>query len=482
MQGQSVRWLALLLSLCCWATLAVAFKDADFKKCGDAAFCKRLRGQPAANYSVDPASVKLADGSFSCSLINTDDSVAFSLTVTAYDGIMRIMGQEADSQHRFHVPDVLMPGVNGASSQVPLGMQKAEGSVKLVLGSSSVDISFEPFDLTVSDGGDVLFKVNGRQLFHIEHKREKQEGDPEGWWEESFKTHKDTKPSGLQAISFDLDLPAFQHIYGIPERATSFALKPTVGEGVESEPYRLYNLDVFEYLHESPFGLYGSVPFLLAHNAKRTVGAFWLNAAEMYVDVGLDGQGAGASTQWISESGMLDLFLLLGPKPVDVTRQYAWLTGPTAMPQMFAIAYHQCRWNYKDEDDVRAVDGGFDYHGIPYDVLWLDIEHTDGKRYMTWDANYFPHPKELQMDLASRGRKTVTIIDPHVKRDSNYYIFKEAEAAGHFVKTRESKDFDGVILLPGHGQPRSAVVVGGPVLAQPLPGEHQVPVRVERHE
>ena len=26
------------------------------------------------------------------------------------------------------------------------------------------------------------------------------------------------------------------------------------------------------------------------------------------------------------------------------------------------------------------VDAGFDEHAIPYDVLWLDIEHTNGKR------------------------------------------------------------------------------------------------------
>ena len=27
------------------------------------------------------------------------------------------------------------------------------------------------------------------------------------------------------------------------------------------------------------------------------------------------------------------------------------------------------------------MDEGFDEHDIPYDVLWLDIEHTDGKRW-----------------------------------------------------------------------------------------------------
>ena len=28
-----------------------------------------------------------------------------------------------------------------------------------------------------------------------------------------------------------------------------------------------------------------------------------------------------------------------------------------------------------------SVDNGFDEHDIPYDMLWLDIEHTDGKKY-----------------------------------------------------------------------------------------------------
>ena len=28
-----------------------------------------------------------------------------------------------------------------------------------------------------------------------------------------------------------------------------------------------------------------------------------------------------------------------------------------------------------------SVDAGFDRYNIPMDVIWLDIEHTDGKRY-----------------------------------------------------------------------------------------------------
>lgn len=72
----------------------------------------------------------------------------------------------------------------------------------------------------------------------------KQEGDPEGWWEETFKSFSDSKPKGPEAISFDLSFPGAQHVYGLPERATSLSLQPTTGahpiqslkQSVHSEP------------------------------------------------------------------------------------------------------------------------------------------------------------------------------------------------------------------------------------------------------
>ncbi len=51
------------------------------------------------------------------------------------------------------------------------------------------------------------------------------------------------------------------------------------------DPYRLYNLDVFQYELYNPMALYGSIPVMLAHNTQRTMGIFWLNAAETWVDI-----------------------------------------------------------------------------------------------------------------------------------------------------------------------------------------------------
>ena len=75
---------------------------------------------------------------------------------------------------------------------------------------------------------------------------------------------------------------------------------------------------------------------------------------------------------------------------MQVLKQYSLATGTTQMPQYFALGYHQCRWNYKDEQDVDTVDTTFDKYDIPYDVIWLDIEHTDGKRYFSYSTELCP--------------------------------------------------------------------------------------------
>ena len=149
------------------------------------------------------------------------------------------------------------------------------------------------------------------------------------------------------------------------------------------------------------------------------------------------------SAYWMSESGVVDVFLLPGPSPAKIFAQYAALTGTTPLPPRFSLGYHQCRWNYNDEEDVRYVHGQFEKLDLPYDVLWLDIEHTDGKRYFTWDRSKFPKPREMQELLAATGRKMVTIVDPHIKKDHGYAVYKEAHDKKLFIQKPDGSELDG---------------------------------------
>ena len=50
-------------------------------------------------------------------------------------------------------------------------------------------------------------------------------------------------------------------------------------------------------------------------------------------------------THWISESGIIDVFVMLGPKPHDVFQEYASFTGTTALPPVSIVEYIAWRLN-----------------------------------------------------------------------------------------------------------------------------------------
>ncbi|CAN9502604.1 unnamed protein product [Ophioblennius macclurei] len=286
---------------------------------------------------------------------------------------------------------------------------------------------------------------------HACHGSEPQDEDVAAEWRETFRRFVDVNANGPASVGVDLRLHGFNHVYGLPLHCDTLLLRDTSG----GEPYRLYNLDVFAYELCSRLGLYGSVPLLLAHRADQTLGVFWLNASETFVHITYSGAQdeapaakrrrvpPHADVRWLSESGVLDCSVLLGPGPQQVFMQYAQLTGFQALPPLFALGYHQSRWNYEDVADVTAVDAGFDRHRIPYDVIWLDIEHTHGKRYFTWDPDRFPDPAALQRHLDQKHRKLVVISDPHIKVDPDWSLYRQARDGGHFVKDREGRVYRG---------------------------------------
>ncbi|KAM7267039.1 hypothetical protein ACFE04_009205 [Oxalis oulophora] len=453
-----------------------SWKKEEFRNCDQTPFCQRARSRPPGTCNLIASDVIISEsGELTAKLLpkhqnQTDTETEIKplvLSLSVYqDGIVRFKIDEIESKvkkQRFRVPDVIVSQFENTK----LWLQSVEtktidgdvGVSSIVYLSDDYEavLRHDPFELYVREkkSGDRnrLIAINSHGLFDFEQLREKNDGEE---FQERFRSHTDTRPYGPQSISFDVSFYGADFVYGIPEHATSLALKRTKGPNVEtSEPYRLFNLDVFEYLHDSPFGLYGSIPFMIGHGKNgRSSGFFWLNAAEMQVDVLGDGWNAESGielptkvnrvdTFWMSEAGIVDAFFFVGPGPKDVVRQYTSVTGKPAMPQLFATAYHQCRWNYRDEEDVAQVDSKFDEHDIPYDVLWLDIEHTDGKRYLTWDKVLFPNPEEMQRKLAAKGRHMVTIVDPHIKRDNSYWVHKEASEKGYYVKDANKNDFDG---------------------------------------
>lgn len=245
-------------------------------------------------------------------------------------------------------------------------------------------------------------------------------------------------PQFKDAPELTTTFPTAKKLFGLPQHAMDLALK-------EDVTYQLYNLDVFHYKLDDPGGIYGSIPFLMAHSSQHTTGVLFLNSAEMNVRILKSEEEANGTpgAHWKAEVGIVDVFFLGGANPSQVHEMHAYITGKAYLPPMFSLGYHQCRWNYRSTDDCLDVDAGFDQHNIPYDVLWLDIEHTDGKKYFTWDLHNFPEPTKLINSIAAKGRKMVTIKDPHIKRENGYHVHDEATSKGFYVKTESGSDYEG---------------------------------------
>lgn len=85
----------------------------------------------------------------------------------------------------------------------------------------------------------------------------------------------------------------------------------------------------------------------------------------------------------------------------------------------------------------------FDEYDLPLDAMWLDIEYTDTKKYFTWDPVKFAHPEDMQNNLTATGRRLVVIIDPHIKRESGYFLHEDALAKGYYVKNKDGNVYEG---------------------------------------
>ncbi|KGO27494.1 hypothetical protein Q757_07915, partial [Oenococcus alcoholitolerans] len=200
--------------------------------------------------------------------------------------------------------------------------------------------------------------------------------------------------------------------------------------------YKLWNTDDPNPHVESFETLYKTIPFFIALNDDTAYGIFLDNTYQSIFDFGKENSDY---YYFSAAGGNLDYYFIYGPTVRQTVGGYTYLTGRTPLPQLWTLGYQQSRWSYTPEKRLRQVAQTFRKEQIPCDALHLDIDYMDGFRVFTWDKNKFPDPPKLISDLKKDGFKLVTIIDPGVKKDRNYPIFRQGLKNNYFIT-----DHDGV--------------------------------------
>ena len=194
-----------------------------------------------------------------------------------------------------------------------------------------------------------------------------------------------------------------EFVYGFPERADRVLLQDTE----KDLPYCMWATDRYMYNVPSKAGLYGAVPFIIGHSPKGTVGVFWRNTSQTYLSVDKKSKNLATACGFYSEVGDLEMYIIMDVNIQDFFRKVANLLGKTPLPPYFSLGYQQSRYSFQNQKDVETVDENFDKNEIPYDVLWLDIDHTDNCKYYTFNMKDYPDPASMVKKITEKGRKFV---------------------------------------------------------------------------
>ena len=212
--------------------------------------------------------------------------------------------------------------------------------------------------------------------------------------------------------------------------------------------FPLWNTDRFGY-RPGDMPIYSSIPFYLGVRDGVAHGILYDNPFRAEFDYSARMR---SSVSYMAEGGIdggeLRYYVIPGPSLDSTLARYTRLTGRTSLPPRWSLGYHQSRYSYYPDTMVENLAREFRRRDIPADVIHLDIHYMNGYRDFTFDPERFPQPKRLMDTLAAKGFKVVTIVDPGLKVDSAWSVYRDGLARGAYVTTPDGAPYI-AIVWPG---------------------------------
>jgi len=203
---------------------------------------------------------------------------------------------------------------------------------------------------------------------------------------------------------------------------------------------KLWNTDTGAYGVDGGTRLYQTHPWVMGVREDGSAfgilfDSFW--KAEMSTE--------NDKVEFRSEGPVFRVLVIDRSSPQEVVKGLAELTGTIEMPPRWALGYQQCRFSYTSENRVREIADTFRTKKLPCDVIWMDIDYMEGYRVFTFNQKNFPNPKQLNTDLHAKGFRSVYMIDPGVKADPSYSVYKSGSANDVWVKNTNGKEYHGKV-------------------------------------
>lgn len=209
------------------------------------------------------------------------------------------------------------------------------------------------------------------------------------------------------------------------------------------EAFTMWNTDTFGW-QESTDPIYKTVPFFIDFNHGHALGVFLDNTWRTNFDFG---HADPSQYTFGALNGPIDYYLIYGPEPKQVITDWAWLTGPTPLPPLWALGFQQSRYTYFPESQLREIADRLRADRIPCDVLWLDIDFQHKNWPFTVNTQAYPDFAGMVKDLRHEDFKLVVITDLHIAKQPGvgYAPYDSGTAGDHFVKNPDGSVYSGVV-------------------------------------
>ena len=241
---------------------------------------------------------------------------------------------------------------------------------------------------------------------------------------------------GLEQVRIQVKTDKSEPIFGLGDKAGETNLQGT--------KWTNWNEDSFAF-GATREAVYRSIPFYYGLRDGQAYGLFLDNTYKTHFDFNF--KGDGLTTIW-AEGGEFDYYFINGPQLNDVAIRYHELTGVPELPPLWAMGFHQCRWSYYPESRVRELARTFRDKKIPCDAIYLDIDYMDGYRCFTWNKEYFPDPAGMIGDLREDGFHTVVMIDPGIRVDEDYHVYKDGTEQDVWCRRTSGEPMVGPVWPP----------------------------------
>ncbi|CAL4100017.1 unnamed protein product, partial [Meganyctiphanes norvegica] len=221
----------------------------------------------------------------------------------------------------------------------------------------------------------------------------------------------DTSLGGLtfsdQFLSITTLLPS-KNLYGLGENTHA-----SFRHNMNFQTWSMFARDQWPVVGDVNYNLYGSHPFYeCLENDGNSHGVLLLNSNAIDYQV-----LSYPALSYRTIGGILDFFMVLGPKPEAVVQQYTQLIGRPVMPPYWGLGFQLSRYGYKNLNDIKSTVTRTKEADIPQDVQYADIDHMDRRKDFTVDQENFKGLEDYVKEVKEDGLNFVFILDPAINAE-----------------------------------------------------------------